>query len=185
MRNPFRVETTVNYRSPLPLAALQSESGPLYAPDIPNDCILDLIDETGVTTQRLYARMAFDSLPAAKARVQMREADEGTVLSVTYVMPFFKVLYHRFLQVFCTIWALGQLLGWLWVLRHGWSNVSPDWRPMLWFGTIVCAGFCLGALSQLPLRDHPSVLSVWLEKAGNLKRVELPGSPEPARQVQP
>ena len=105
--NPFRVETTVEYRSTLPLSAFQPETELLFGPTLPNDCIVELVDEYGRTGQKLYGRMAFDSLPQAKARVQPREVDGGTVVSVTYVMPLLHVLYPRLLQFFCTIGGLG------------------------------------------------------------------------------
>ena len=168
--NPFHVETTVEYCSPLPLSAFRSETGPLFAPTIPNDCIVDLVDESGRTIQRLYARMAFDSLPQAVARVQAREGDRSTELLVTYVMPLFKVLYHRLVQFFCSIGGLVLLLGWLWVLRHGWRNVSPDWQPGLLLGSVLWAGFSFSEIIQLPLTDYPSKLSDWLEEVGKLER---------------
>jgi len=174
MRNPFRVETTVEYRSPLPLSAFHSETGPLYALTIPNDCIVDLVDESGHTIQRLYGRMAFDSLPRAKARVQARAGDGGTEVSVTYVMPFLKALYPRVMQFLCTIGGGVLLLEWVWVIRHDWSNVRSDIRPVLIMGTVLWVGFSLGAFSQLRLSDYPSVLSAWLEDVGKLERVPEP-----------
>jgi hypothetical protein len=104
---------------PPPLSAFHSETGPLYAPTIPNDCIVDLVDESGNTIQRLYARMVFDSFPQSHAKVRARAADSGTALAITYVMPLLLILFHRSLQFFCTIGGLVLLRGWLWVLRHG------------------------------------------------------------------
>ena len=169
--NPFRVETTVAYRSTLPVAVLQSETGPLFALDIPNDCIVEIVNESGVTIEKLYGRMAFDTLPAAKARVQAREGDGGTVLTVSYVMPFLMVLYHRLMEFFCTIGGLVLLLGWLWVIRHGWGNVRTDMRPSLIMGSVLWTGFSVGTFAQLPLSDYPSKLSVWLEDVGKLSKL--------------
>jgi hypothetical protein len=170
-RNPFRVETTIEYRSSLPVSEFHSDTGPLVSPDRPNDCIMEIFDQSGRMTQKLYGRMVFDTLPQAIARIQPREADGDTVVSVTYVMPFFGVLYHRFMQFFCTIWGLGNLLWWLWVLRHGWEGLSPSWRSMLVVGSLLWIGFSVGTFAQLPLSDYPSKLSVWLEEVGKMERL--------------
>jgi hypothetical protein len=169
--NPFRVETTIEYRSILPVSVFQPDTEQLFGPTLPNDCLVELLDESGRTAQRLYGRMIFDSLPQATARVQPREADGSTVLSVTYVMPFLTVLTHRIFEFVCIIGGLALLRGWIWVLRHGWGNVSPDWRPMLGMGSYVFIIFSIGVLSQLPLSDYPSKLSVWLEEVGKLERL--------------
>lgn len=177
--NPFHVETTVAYRSPLPVTVFHSDTGPLVAPDRPNDCIIEIVDESGRMTQRLYGRMIFDSMPHAKARVQPRAADGGTMVSVTYVMPFFGVLNQRIMELLCMIYGLVLLLGWLWVIRHGWGNVRPDLRPGLIMGSVVFVIFGIGAFSQLPLNPYPSPLSVWLEDVGKLERL-----PESRNQAQ-
>ena len=174
MGNPFRVETVVEYRSPIPVSELRSDTGPLYALDFPNDCFMDLYDECGALIQRLYGRMAFDSLPQAKARVQLREADSTAVVTVTYVMPFLKALQPWVFAFFCTVGAFFVLTGWLWVIRYGWGNVRHDVRPLLIMGSIFWVIFSVGTFAQFPLTDYPSVLSVWLEKAGKLVKVAKP-----------
>jgi hypothetical protein len=132
---------------------------------------MEILDESGRMTQKLYGRMVFDTFPQAKARIQPREVDGGTVVSVTYVMPFLGVLYHRFFECFCTIWGLGNFLWWLWVIRHGWGNLSPNWRSMLIMGSLLWVGISVGTFAQLPLSDYPSKLSVWLEDVGKLERL--------------
>lgn len=170
MFNPFQVETRVEYRSPISFAEFQSETGPLFASALPNDCIVDLVDESGRTTQKLYGAMAFVALPQASARVQIRATDGGTILSVAYVMPLLLVLFHRSFQFFCVLGGLVLVLSWLWVIRYGWSNVRPDLRATLIMGSIVFVGFTFGAITQLPLSHYPSPLSVWLENVGDLKK---------------
>jgi hypothetical protein len=135
---------------------------------------MDLFDESGALIQRLYGRMAFDSLPQAKARVQLREADSTAVVTVTYVMPFLKALQPWVFAFFCTVGAFFVLTGWLWVIRYGWGNVRHDVRPLLIMGSILWIGFSLGTFAEFPLTDYPSVLSVWLEKAGKLEKVAKP-----------
>ena len=168
--HPFRVETTVEYRSSLPVSDFHSDTGPLVSPDRPNDSIMEIYDDSGRMTQKLYGRMIFDSAPHAKAKIQPREADGGTVVSVTYVMPFLKVLTPWIMAFFCTLGAFFVLTGWLWVIRHGWGNVG-EYRPLLIMGSIIWVGFSVGTFGQFPLTDYPSVLSDWLEKAGKLERL--------------
>ena len=169
--NPFRVETTVEYRSSLPVSDFHSDTGPLVSLDRPNDSIMEIYDDSGRMTQKLYGRMIFDSAPHAKARIQPREADGGTVVSVTYVMPFFGVLNQRIMELICTICGLVLLLGWMWVIRHGWGSISPEWRPGLIMGSVVFVIFVIGVSSQLPLYPYPSKLSAWLEDVGKLERL--------------
>jgi hypothetical protein len=153
------------------VSAFQPETEQLFGPTLPNYCIVELVDDSGRTAQKLYGRMIFDSWPEAKAQIQPREADGGTAVSVKYVMPFHEVLYHRIFQLTCTIGGFFLLLGWLWVIRNGWGNVSPEWRPGLIMGSYVLVIFSIGVLSQLPLSPYPSPLSVWLEDVGKLERL--------------
>jgi hypothetical protein len=171
MFHPFRVETTVEYRSSLPVSEFRSDTGPLVSPDRPNDSIMEIYDDSGRMTQKLYGRMIFDSFPHAIARIQPRAAEDGTVVSVRYVLPFLAVLWHRITQVICTICGLALLTGWLWVIRHGWGNVRPDIRPTLIMGSIVFVWAYIAVCLQLPLPLYPSPLTVWLEKVGKLDRL--------------
>jgi hypothetical protein len=106
-----------------------------------------------------------------KARVQPREIKGDTLLTVTYVMPILEVLFHRTMEVSCTIGGFFVLLGWMWVVRHGWGNVSPEWQPGLIICSILWAGISVSTFVSLPLSDYPSKLSVWLEDVGKLERL--------------